>query len=424
MEFFHSVHLDREKCMGCINCIKRCPTEAIRVRDKKAHIITERCIDCGECIRICPHHAKGAEYDSLDRTLHTYDYTVALPAPTLYGQFNNLENADLVLTALLALGFDQVYEVSRAAELVSHETAEYMKRPDIPKPVISSACPAVTRLIRVKFPSLIPNVLPLNAPVEVAARLARREAMAKTGLPAEKIGTVFISPCPAKVTASRMPLGLASSEISAVVGIDEIYPKLLPLMKLHKAEPKPLSSSGQMGVGWALSSGEAEAIHLNNYLAADGIENVMGVLEDLEDEKFETLDFIELNACNAGCVGGVLNIENPYVARSKLKQLKKQLPTQYPCGVVSQDIVQWDAPLEYQPVLSLDGDFTVAMAKLQEIEELTARLPGLDCGSCGSPTCASLAEDVVQGFAKLDACIYIYRESMTSILEDQKERDT
>ena len=65
-EFFHSVTLDWDKCKGCINCIKRCPTEAIRVRNKKAYIIAERCIDCGECIRVCPHHAKRATCDSLD----------------------------------------------------------------------------------------------------------------------------------------------------------------------------------------------------------------------------------------------------------------------------------------------------------------------------------------------------------------------
>ena len=36
---FHSVRLDDEKCQGCTNCIKHCPTEAIRVRGGKAKII-------------------------------------------------------------------------------------------------------------------------------------------------------------------------------------------------------------------------------------------------------------------------------------------------------------------------------------------------------------------------------------------------
>ena len=57
--FFHSVTLDRDKCVGCTNCIKRCPTQAIRVRGGKAQIISERCIDCGECIRVCITMPKG-----------------------------------------------------------------------------------------------------------------------------------------------------------------------------------------------------------------------------------------------------------------------------------------------------------------------------------------------------------------------------
>ena len=65
--FFHSVTLDYDKCVGCTNCVKHCPTEAIRIREGKAVITPERCIDCGECIRVCPHHAKKAKYDKLEQ---------------------------------------------------------------------------------------------------------------------------------------------------------------------------------------------------------------------------------------------------------------------------------------------------------------------------------------------------------------------
>ena len=189
-KFFHSVTLDRDKCKGCINCIKRCPTEAIRVRNGKAKIIKERCIDCGECIRVCPHHAKKAIYDPLEVLTH-FKYKIALPAPALYGQFNNLEDVDIVLNALIEMGFDEVYEVAKAAELVSDATRKILRENKLPKPIISSACPAVTRLIRVRFPTLIDNILPLNAPVELAARLAKEEAVKKTGLPPEEIRRYF-----------------------------------------------------------------------------------------------------------------------------------------------------------------------------------------------------------------------------------------
>ena len=194
--FFHSVTLEKDQCVGCTNCIKRCPTEAIRVRDGKAQIISERCIDCGECIRVCPHHAKKTRFDHLDK-LQDFEYTIALPAPSLYGQFNNLDDIDFVLTGLKALGFDYVFEVSRAAELVSEATRRLMAQGSLPRPLISSACPAVVRLIRVRFPDLCPHVLPLRSPMETAAGMAKAEAAARTGLPKEKIGCFFITPCPA-----------------------------------------------------------------------------------------------------------------------------------------------------------------------------------------------------------------------------------
>lgn len=414
--FFHSVTLDKDKCMGCINCIKRCPTEAIRVRGNKAQIISERCIDCGECIRVCPHHAKKATYDSLD-VIKNYKYTVALPAPALYGQFNNLEDVEIVLNALLELGFDAVYEVAKAAEIVSDATRSYMARGDVITPVISSACPAVTRLIRVRFPSLIEHVLPLNAPAEVAARLARAEAVKKTGLLPSEIGAIFISPCPAKVTASKMPLGTGESAISAVVAISDVYPKLLKHMTASfKADVT--AQAGKIGVGWATSAGESAALLNDNYLAADGIENVIRVLEDLEDEKFSQLEFIELNACNAGCIGGVMTVENPYVARTKLKRLRKYLPVSLNhTDDVNSGTIEWDLPLEYAPVLKLDTDFSVAMSKMQQLEDIAASLPGLDCGSCGAPSCKALAEDVVRGVAVADDCIYRFKENISALIE-------
>ena len=64
-KFFHSVYLDDKLCRGCVNCIKRCPTEAIRVWDGKAHILEKFCIDCGECVRTCSYHAKRIRRDNL-----------------------------------------------------------------------------------------------------------------------------------------------------------------------------------------------------------------------------------------------------------------------------------------------------------------------------------------------------------------------
>lgn len=416
-QFPHSVRLDKEKCVGCTNCIKRCPTKAIRVRDGKARIISERCVDCGECIRVCPHHAKLALVDPLE-SIESFSYRVALPAPALYAQFNNLSDVRIVINALLKIGFDDVFEVAKAAELVSAETRRLLQSGTAPRPLISSACPAILRLIRIRFPSLIDNILPFRAPVEVAARLALQKAMRKTGLPASEIGLVFLSPCPAKVTAAKNPIGTTKSAISKVVSICDIYPRLIKEMTaLPDAPPPPILSdkpAGSEGVSWCCSSGEASALARKEYLAVDGMEQVIRILEGLEDEKFPHLEFVELNACTGGCVGGVLNVENPFIARTKLEHLKPLLPTTARPESISSAELHWDEQLTFYPVAELDANIAVAMHKMQEIDRIDALLPQLDCGACGSPTCRSFAEDVVRGLVPLTDCIVKLRESLSA----------
>lgn len=409
--YFHSVRLDKEKCKGCTNCIKHCPTGAIRVRQGKAYIISERCIDCGECIRICPSHAKYAEKYSFNEILN-YKYRIALPAPTLYGQFNNLDDTDYVLTALKKMGFDDVFEVSQAAEYISEATRIAMQDKTRLRPVISSACPAVVRLIRVRFPNLIPNVLDLNAPMEEAARLAREKAMRETGFHNDDIGVFFITPCTAKITAIKQPICNIKSYVSGVFGINDIYPVLFQQMdKLDEVEP--LKQSGIIGVSWASSGGEASAVLTDRYLAADGIENVIKVLEELEDEKLNDLEFIELNACSGGCVGGPLTVENPYVAKARLQLLRKYMPVS--CnhldgGEIPKQL-KWQKQLEQVSVMKLADNVREAMVKMKELNELEKALPGLDCGTCGAPSCRDLAEDIVRGKGSIEDCVFFTREN-------------
>lgn len=423
-KFFTAVTLDADLCKGCINCIKRCPTQAIRVRNKKAVITKKFCIDCGECIRICPHHAKRSVYDSL-KILDNFKYTVALPAPSFYGQFNHLEDVNILLTALKRIGFDDVYEVSGAAELVSELSRQYVKEQKENWPIISTACPSIVRLIRVRFPNLIEHLLPIVAPVDLAADLARKKAMKETGLSSQEIGIIFISPCPAKVSAARVPLGIENSDIDGVLAIKDIYPKLLKPMKAieEKNEAEPLAISGKIGISWGGTGGEAGGLLTDSYLAADGIENVIRVLEDLEDKKFGSLEFIELNACHGGCVGGVLTVENPYIAKVKLKRIRKYIPVA--CNHVHEQEemlnAYWTKEVRYEPVFKLGENIAESIAMTGQIEELCSRFPDLDCGSCGAPTCRALAEDIVRGVAKEKDCIYVLKEYIHKISDEIRE---
>ena len=416
-QYSHSVTLDSEKCKGCTNCIKRCPTQAIRVQGGKAKILPELCIDCGECIRVCPHHAKRAVYDPFE-SIEKFKYKIAIPAPSLYGQINNLTDINYCLTALIDIGFDDVFEVATAAEIISNATSKLMKTGKLKYPVISSACPAVERLIRIRFPRLCENILPFHSPMEYAARLAKRRAAEKTGLDRADIGVFFISPCPAKITDIKHPINSETSSVDGALAISDIYPRLVSAM--NKIEvPKQLANSSMIGVGWANSGGESIAIKDNYYLAADGIENVIKVLEEVEDDKLNGLHFIELNACSGGCVGGVLTVENPYVAKARIHLLKSHIPCKQEesCDSDVEAELTWKQPLTSAPALKLSEDLNEALEMMRKIEEINKRLPGLDCGSCGSPTCRALAEDIVRGHAVESDCVFKLRDKVRKLAQ-------
>ena len=407
MAYVHSVLLDESKCTGCTTCIRHCPTEAIRIRDGHAVIQSDRCIDCGECIRHCAHNAKRAVSGKLS-DMDKFKWKIALPAPTLYGQFDNLDDVDYVLNGLLKIGFDDVYEVAKSAELVSAYTRIYLQTEGVKKPAISSACPVIARLISLRFPSLEEHIIHMLPPMEIAARAAREEALKNhPELTPGDIGVYFISPCPAKVSYVKNGFADYKSQVDEVVSISDVY--FLLIGEMNKSdEIKPMSDSGRIGIGWARTGGEATAIFNEDYLAADGIENVIHVLDQIENGNIPPLEFIELNACTGGCVGGVLTMQNPFIAKARLQTLRRYLP-------VSQNLLPkntnyipaeylFDNLPEYEPISRLGSNIAESMRMMADIQKFKSTLPGIDCGSCGAPTCRAFAEDVIKKTACPEDC--------------------
>ncbi len=410
-KYEHSVVLNPDKCTGCTTCLRHCPTEAIRIENGKAKIIDDRCIDCGECIRVCPQKAKKVVCGKLS-DMDKYKWKIALPAPTLYGQFDNLDDIDYVLDGLIKIGFDDVYEVSKAAELVTAYTRKYLKLDSIKKPAISSACPAVLRLIGLRFPFLNDHVIHMLPPVEVAAKLAKEKAINEhPELKPEEIGVCFISPCAAKCSYIKNGFADHKSDVDVVVSISDIYFLLIGKMKMG-SDVVRLSDSGMIGVGWARSGGEATAIFNENYLAADGIENVNRILDEIENGNIPQLEFIELNACTGGCVGGVLTMQNPFIAKARLQTLRRYLPVSQnnPKNEGSEYIPNYflfNSLPEYPPISRLSPNMAESMRMMSDIQKLRKMLPGIDCGACGAPNCRAFAEDVVRGYGDIRNCKFM-----------------
>lgn len=414
----HSVTLNKDKCKGCTNCIKTCPTQAIRVRNKKAKIIKELCIDCGECIRVCPYHAKKAITDSFD-ILDNFKYKIALPAPAFYGQFDKATSINSILHALVKAGFDDVFEVAYAAQIVTRKTRELIESGKLNEPIINSACPAVVKLITTKYPNLIDNIIPLISPMNLAAKMARIIAEEKSGFKSDEIGVFFITPCAAKATCTKIPHGLAKSCIDGVFSFKDMYLKVLPYLK-DNSEDNNLSYADFKGVCWANSGGEVASLDIDNYIAVDGIHNVIQVFDEIENDKLGDVKYIEALACVGGCVGGPLAVENNFVAQTRIKRMAKTAEGRTPDFVPEVDVM-WEVPVAMRKQRNLDDDMLVAMQKLSKIDEIYDTLPQLDCGSCGAPNCRALAEDIVKGYARESDCIVKFKERIAQMANEMLE---
>lgn len=408
--YWHSVILEKDYCIGCTHCLDRCPTQAIRIIEGKAQIIEERCIDCGECLRVCPYHAKGALVSNLD-ILKNYKYTVALPGISFYGQFPPEYDMNTVFNALIDLGFDEVYDTAHAAELLSVYENDVLDKEKSNKPLISTYCPVITRLIQVKYPALIDNIIKLESPMEISARHVRRRLISE-GYKDEEIGVIYITPCPAKVTSIKDPIGIEKSSIDEAVSTEEIYYKIMKIIDKVQSN-LPLQTATGKGIGWGRVGGQSYAMEIEDYIAVDGIDEVIKVLESMELGKLSSLDFLEGYACVNGCVGGPLNVENTFIGKNRIRKLTKYYGMDKPIEIDIELIPQnmeWNTPIMPLPIFKLDNDFKKALEKMAMIEEYTQMLPGINCGACGAPNCRVLAEDVVNGYAKLEDCAFLNKK--------------
>lgn len=401
--YFHSVVLKSERCVGCTYCLKICPTEAIRLKDGKASIIAERCIDCGECIRVCPNHAKNAITDDFE-ILKKFKYNIALTLPVLYGQFNRNFTPAKILNALKSLGFDEVSDTSKGFEIVGIVSKSIINS-SVEKPVISSTCPAILRLIQVRFPELLRNILDIETPVEITARLIKDAAAKKTGLSLKDIGVILITPCTARVTSIKSPLGIDFSYINGTISIKNLYGSMIKALSSNEPIKMDNLSPTHNGILSSCVGGQIMMLQEENTLAIDGIHNAISVLEEIEMGRLNNLSFIELSACPGGCIGGPLTVENRHIALNNIKNIACELENPDPSNATIEEYnnlykngyIRLTKKIESKIVSRLDSDIQTSIKKMDAIRNIVDNLPGINCGVCGSPTCQAFAEDIITG---------------------------
>lgn len=414
--FHHALKINTESCIGCAHCMHVCPTEALRIRNGKAQLLPNRCIDCGECYRACPVGAVYVEQDDFDN-IFNYKYRVALIPSVMLGQFPDDITPDKVYQALISIGFTHVIQVEDSVDYLIQKIEEYIHNENVPKPVISSFCPAVVRLIQVKFPSLVHNLMLVRPPLDFTTAYIRHKLI-KEGADKEEIGTFSIIPCAAKISAIKSPVGEDRSEVTGAINMDFIYNRILREIRRKDMDPKidihykPLPCRNQ---NWGLTGGEAEALNCRS-LAIDGIDNVVEFLEKVENDEIKGVDFLELRCCDQSCAGGILAAGNRFLSAEYLRNGLVSLPTSK--SMSPQILNDYKTatqgklslkPIEPRSMLSLDEDMATAMKKMERVNRMMCFLPGIDCGVCGAPSCRALAEDVVQGHAAISQCVFLQK---------------
>jgi iron only hydrogenase large subunit-like protein len=426
-DFHHALTVDKDLCIGCTHCMIVCPTQAIRVRKGKALIIANKCVDCGECYKACPVSAIIVEQDDLEM-IFRFPVRVILIPSVLIGQFPRKIMTSSIYNALKEIGFTHIYEVENTVDIVLEAGRQYMHEQK-ERPMISSYCPAIIRLIQVKYPSLIDNIMKVNPPIDMSA-MYYREKLKMSGIPEEETGLFYATPCAAKIAAIKSPVGDTKSAVTGVININFLYNRILKYLSRKYTENEPPQTDDQLssrGILWSLTRGEV--VHSNGRsLAIDGIKNVNEFLENIENEKLDKIDFLELRACDESCAGGILISGNRFLTVERLKKRAEE----YKAREDDKDLKLTDgfqkisdhgflSNIEPRPIGKLDEDISAALKKMERKRRLMCFLPGFDCAGCGAPDCQTLSEDIVQGDAQISHCIFMQQQMIKQNLLSQSQ---
>ncbi len=408
---YHALRVDDTKCFGCTHCMQVCPTEAIRIRSGLAEVNNRRCVDCGNCMRACPANAIYILQDDL-RQIDHFRYRVALFPSVMIGQFPEEISDNQIYGALLQLGFTHAFEVEQPIAWLMDEMKRYESDQAVRRPVISSFCPAIVRLIQIKYPDLVGNIMPLKAPHELAANYVREELIAQ-GAQSAEIGIFYIAPCSAKIAAVRDPMVGDGGIISGVINMDSLYNRVMSLLAQN---PKVATLSFREGISregilWPLTRGEARLFKRRS-MAVDGIHNVTTILEKVESEQLSDIDFLELRSCDQSCAGGILVSGNRFLTAERLKRRVQRYPraSEVFSNSLHKEKIKPQlriGKIEQSDAFQLHGDRDKALERMTRMEQIICQLPGIDCGGCGAPNCHALAEDIVTGQARMTDCVHL-----------------
>lgn len=293
------------ECVKCMNCLQKCPVEAIHIRNERVHIVKNKCINCGKCIEACRHAGLTAKGSTLVDLQH-YKKKVCLIPSAIYADCVSEQEARKLNAAILKLGFDEI------VSLASYEGAVYEHVNDVidnQKCLISSFCPVINQLIATRYPMLLDNQVQFDYPAVIAAKQIRKEN--------KEAGIFLLCECPSKLALGKYPYGNTKSEIDHCLSIVDVFPQINANRSLDEV-PVHLTTSGIKSAATGLGQRFDAQI-----LSVNGIDKVKKALELAEFGLLKEVRYLSLSACFNGCIGGQFLWGNPFNGRINMHELLK-----------------------------------------------------------------------------------------------------
>ena len=402
------ISVKKANCKNCYKCLKFCDVKSISYIDDRVEVIADQCILCGHCVNVCPQKAKTVVNPTVGvlESLHDPQVKViASLAPSYVGVYG-LQNRRRLIAALLKLGFDGVEETSVGANEVTHQYRLLMDRGEMPC-ILTTCCPTVNTLITKYYPELVPYMAPVVSPVLAHGRMIKERMGADARV-------VFIGPCLSKIREIHEHPESADAAISFRrldkmladhgIRLEDMDEEEVPVSPYSRVYPIPEGILRDVAHQQGEEAHQIQDEHGYNgytFMSVCGVQNVMQLLDELKKGHREKI-FVELNACEGGCVNGPLipegrrgayrgQLEVQSYVREPLRPEKAACP---------------DLSLEFQ-AQPLDKDIPDEKTIRKILAEIGKPTPDkdLNCGSCGYPTCRDKAIAVYQKKAELYMCL-------------------
>ena len=392
------------KCKDCFKCLRECPVKAIRYENHQAKIIEQRCILCGRCTLVCPQNAKQvhSETESVLALLASGKKVVASIAPSFVSSFA-VQDLGVMAEALARLGFAETEETAAGAKAVTEEYAGLLRTGSF-KNFITSACPAVNRLIQTYYPGALKYLAPVPSPMIAHARMIKKRD--------PDAAIVFIGPCIAKKREAA-----ESGIIDGVLTFEELNVIFKHKnIDLCRIEAEMNADDGALRARYyPIPRGIIKSFDSlpqgYEYVAVDGVGRCCEVLEEIDS--LSGL-FLEMNCCEHACIGGPCRLPGKGGTIKANEDVRKYASK----GSASRSVSAEGVDLtEKHPRIILD-DFVPSESDIRAVLAKTGKNSPedeLNCGACGYSTCREKAIAVLNGYADIEMCLPYMRSRAESM---------